>query len=131
MKNTILLIGLIIIQIDCFSQKEEKPIFIFYENNMNGMFKEVDINGDIAFYYTIKLDRPFWYGFESKKNERIISNLYFYNDSEIVLRDIHWIRNLSANYPDSLREKENLYIVEMFSKDSLRLVAVKFFTEME
>ncbi len=85
---------------------------------------------DSSYYFTIKPDRAFWYGFKPDKSSIIMSKREF-GIKEEPLRDNKWLRHLAVNFPDSLRNKPNIYIVEEIDNKRYKLAHVKHFIAIE
>ncbi|HPF50157.1 MAG TPA: hypothetical protein PK335_01215 [Draconibacterium sp.] len=56
--------GVFFFQIPQQHKKETNLVYILFENNVDGMFKKVESNSDSSFYFTPKLNRGFWLGFQ-------------------------------------------------------------------
>ncbi|QIA06779.1 hypothetical protein [Draconibacterium halophilum] len=128
---SLLFIGIIISVSNAQDKIREKPYYIFFENNIDGMFKKAESNSDSSFYYTPNLNRGFWFGFQPIDEMQIISKQYFYSNHKNELKDIEWIRALIENRQDPLHGKRNIYIVEELGQDSVKLTRTKHFTVIE
>ncbi len=127
----LLFIGVIIPMSIPQDKEQEAPYYILFENNIDGMFKQAESNSDSSFYYTPNLNRNFWFGFQPIAEMQIISKQCFYSKHKNELKDIEWIRSLIENRKDPLHGKRNIYIVEEFGQDSVKLTRTKRFTVIE
>ena len=100
------------------NNKCNKVVFIYFENNVDGMAKIDENKIDSTFYYTINLDKPYyWYGFEPKEAGEIVTSSYFESNIKDILNDISWIRQICKNNPDSLSKNIDIKIVQKNSKE--------------
>lgn len=126
--KALLFFGIIFISLSCFSQQN---IYIFFENNTDGMFKSMTSDNDSSYYFTIKPNRNFWYGFAPKSEGEIVTKSFFKSKIKPDLKNIEWLRFLCNHYPDSLRNRSHLYIVEELKTHSYQITPVSKFEAME
>lgn len=116
-----------LLQTACLAQDK---IYILFEDKEDGMHKPSD--DSLSFYYTIELGKHYWIGFRPKtEKDTIVSEVLFNSMLKPILKDINWIRYLDNHYPDSLRNKNNLYIVEKVRNYSYRITHVSSFEAIE
>ncbi len=100
------------------NNKCNKVVFIYFENNVDGMFQIRDSKTDSSFLYTINLDKPYyWYGFEPKEAGKIVTASYFESNIKDIINDISWIRQICKDNPDSLSKNIDIKIVQKNSKE--------------
>lgn len=127
MKTLFLVTSILLLQIACLAQDK---IYILFEDKVDGMHKPSD--DSLSFYYTIELGKHYWIGFRPKaEKDTIVSEVLFNKQIKPVLKDINWLRYLDNHYPDSLKNKNNLYIVEKVRNYSYRITHVSNFEAME